>query len=373
MALKETLKNISRSYVRFKLNFHYAYNPRKPLLVLRILKGYFDYLILNKIPLRYVDIAVGYGCNLHCQHCSASKFLKMGGGRLSMEQFKELAQQCLKLGLITVGFTGGEPTLYHDIEEIIKAFQPHKLMVSLITNATLLNSEKIKKFKQLGVDILCVSLDSFFETEHDAFRGVSGAYHQALKSINLALNNKLKVIIVTTVTHNNLRSDSITELIKFTERMKLLLIFSLACPAGKWSESNENLLLDQEDIAYMNELFIKYQHLRRDFESNWWKKGCGAGKEKLYVTAYGDIIPCPFIHISFGNIKNTNLKIIRSRMLKVPEFAVYHPKCLSGEDRDFSRKYVLKANLVSEIPVGHETIFKDVKSSLPIDTAITNK
>ncbi len=32
------------------------------------------------------------------------------------------------------------------------------------------------------------------------------------------------------------------------------------------------------------------------------KIGCPAGMEKIYITPYGDVIPCPFIHIGFGNI-----------------------------------------------------------------------
>lgn len=73
-----TFKKIKRKYLRFKMNFKYSFNIKKPLLILRILYGYAQVLLLKKVPLRYVDVAVGYGCNLRCKHCSASKFSKEG-------------------------------------------------------------------------------------------------------------------------------------------------------------------------------------------------------------------------------------------------------------------------------------------------------
>lgn len=262
------------------------------------------------------------------------------------------------MGVITVGFTGGEPTLYPGLESIIKVFQPSKTVISIVTNAILLNTEKIKKLKNLGVDILCVSVDSSVEEEHDAFRGVVVAYKKTWQAINTALKNGLKVVIITTITHSNLRGDSLKKLIMLTKEMNVLLIFSLACPAGRWSKENKNMLLNSEDIRYMNSLFLEYPHLRRDFESNWIKEGCGAGNEKLYFTPYGDVLPCPFIHISFGNIKRTQLKEIRSRLLKIKEFKGYPQKCLAGEDSEFSKKYVIKANAQKEVPVDYSTIFQ---------------
>jgi len=354
-----SFKKIKRSYIRFRINLKYSFNLKKPLLLLRILKNYFNLLVLKKIPLRYVDVAVGYSCNLLCNHCSASKFSKKNNERVSIEDYKKLAKQCLEMGVITVGFTGGEPVLYKDLDEIIKTFQPNKTMISLVTNATLLDEEKILRFKKLGVDIFCVSLDSFYEEEHDSFRGVKGAYQKTINSINLALKNGLKIVLVTTVTHDNVRSESIKKLIGLTKEMNLLMIFSLACPSGKWTNQDNQILLNEDDIQYMNQLFLEYPHLRRDFDSNWLKKGCSAGTEKLYFTPYGDVIPCPFIHISFGNIKDTSLEIIRSRLLKIPEFNEYHKKCLAGEDMDFSRRYVIKANSQEKVPVDYKKIFID--------------
>ncbi len=350
---------LKRVYTRFAINFRYAFNIRKPRLMARLAKNYFNLLFFKNIPLRYVDVAVDYRCNLRCLHCSAARFSRQSSEKMFLDDYRRLGRQCLEMGAVTVGLTGGEPTLCPDLGEIIKAFHPERTMITLITNAVLFDEEKILGFKKLGVDVLCVSLDSYSADEHDAFRGVKGAHQKALQAIDLALKHSLKVAVATTITHQNLRSDSIRSLIEMTKEKGLLMIFSLACPAGRWSREDEKILLDQEDIKYMNSLFGVYPHLRRDFESNWLTAGCGAGNEKLYFTPDGEVLPCPFIHITFGNVKKEPLPAIHARLMKIPEFKGYPPKCLSGEDRDFSGKYVVKANTREKVPVDYTEIFTD--------------
>lgn len=45
-------------------------------------------------------------------------------------------------------------------------------------------------------------------------------------------------------------------------------------------------------------------------------------------------------------------------MLSIPEFKEYHQKCLSGEDLEFSEKYICKANSSPSPPIYYKEIFK---------------
>ena len=78
-------KKLKRAYTRFKINFKYAFNLKKPMLMVRIMKDYLDVIVFKKIPLRYVDVAVDYACNLRCLHCSASKFSRQNSEKMSIE------------------------------------------------------------------------------------------------------------------------------------------------------------------------------------------------------------------------------------------------------------------------------------------------
>ena len=58
----------------------------------------------------------------------------------------------------------------------------------------------------------------------------------------------------------------------------------------------------QDDLDYIDRLTEQSPYIRTDFQANLVSYGCGAAKEILYLTPYGDVLVCPFMHISFGNI-----------------------------------------------------------------------
>lgn len=343
---------------RFIYNLKYSFIPFKPRLILQIIKNYLKIFLLKKQPLRYIDIAVDYKCNLNCQHCSAIKLTKHNTRKLTLDDYKDIAKQCYELGLITIGFTGGEPLLCKELPGIIKAFQPHRAMVSIQTNGTLLTTEKIKELTAIGVDMVTVSIDSSDAKEHDEFRGVDGAFEKSLQNIKDAMDNGLKVIICTTLSHGNINSPGLIKLIELTEDMGTLLVFTLATPAGKWS-NNEEILLKGDDWNKLASLLEKYPHTRRDFGSNYWTLGCGGGVEKLYFTPYGDVIPCPFIHISFGNVMEEPVKHIRNRMLKT-ELAGFREVCLAAEDENYIRKRLSLTFDKKELPISYREAYGEL-------------
>lgn len=323
-------------------NFDFIFQPRrKPQLIFRVASSYFKHLWysdLNKRPLRNIDISLNYDCNLTCQHCSC-EILKKNDVPLTAEQYSHLAKEAIDLGTIYFSFTGGEPLINKDLEDIIQLFEPFKSLIGIQTNGILLTNERINSLIKCGVDVLQVSLDSNDPEEHDGFRNKKDAYSKTIKNMENALAKGLKIIVCTTMTHQNIRSDGILSLLNFLHGKKIPTVISIACPVGKWS-GDFSMLLNDEDRMYLDKLKKQYPRLRRDFDSNYSKRGCSAATEKLYITPYGDVIPCPFIHISFGNIKEEPLHAIQKRMLKLDRFIEYNNICLAGEDKSFIEQYI---------------------------------
>jgi len=264
---------------------------------------------------------------------------------MQVADYQRVCQQAMSMGALNFSFQGGEPLLIENLHEYIRACKPKLNVISLTTNGSLLNRGRVAYLKRVGVDILTVSLDSADPEEHDRFRGFRGAHARALSAIDEALAQGLHVTLGTTVSHMNLRSAGITRLIEYAENKKVILVFNLATPVGNWSGVDDVLLTD-EDMAIIRCWVRKHQYIRTDFEANLYRPGCGAVKEILYLTPYGDVLACPFLHISLGNVLEESLPDIRRRALTVPEFTVYADKCLCAEDRDFMGKYILPAGKV---------------------------
>ena len=87
------------------------------------------------------------------------------------------------------------------------------------------------------------------------------------------------------------------------------------------------------------------------------RHGCGAVKEILYLTPYGDVLPCPFLHISLGNALEESVKVIRQRALQNPYFAVYYQKCLASTDEEFIERYLSKTFEADQLPLRWDRVF----------------
>jgi len=347
-----------RRLTDFAINLKYAFRFHKPLLTLRLTKTVLRSYVFKRTPLRYVDFCLDFTCNLNCQHCFAQALKRSDCRTISIDEYRDIAEQCMALGVVNFSFQGGEPLLIENLSEIIGVFEPQRNLISVTTNGTLLTEPKIKELKKMGVDILTVSLDSSIASEHDTFRGVNGSFEKTLRGITLALKNGLRVTIGCVVTHASLRSEGFLGLINTAQRLKSVLYIILPVAAGRWA-NRKDIYLTDSDLLFIDELTRKYKYVRTDFLGNLGGYGCGAAKEILYITPYGDVLTCPFVHISFGNVLNERLSVIRKRALKNGYFAGYHKKCLASTDEDFIRLYLSKTLTANRLPLRWDEVFNE--------------
>lgn len=345
-----------RRLIDCSINFKYAFRPHKPLLLFRLAKAVIKSYLFNIVPLRYVDFALDFKCNLKCAHCFTVSLEQDGRRKLTIGEYRDIARQSMELGTVNFSFQGGEPLLFDKLLEIINVFQPERNLISVTTNGTLLTKNRVTELKRVGVDILTISLDSSIAKEHDNFRGVPGSFDKAFKGIKFALEGGINVTLGCVVTHENLKSKGILGLIEFSQKSKLLLYLIFPVPAGRWS-NQKFMLLTHEDLLFIKDIIRRFPYTRTDFQANLGKYGCGAVKEILYITPYGDVLPCPFLHLSLGNVFEEPLSDIRNRGLKNKYFASYYDKCLASTDRDFIEKYLSKTFTAQRLPLQWSEVF----------------
>lgn len=170
-----------RRATAFLINARYAFRMTKPVLALRLAHAVVRSAALRQPRLRYVDFAVNYGCNLTCSHCFATTLTKRGKQRMmTVDDYRRVAREAMDLGAVNFSFQGGEPLLIRDLGSIIAACRPRRNVISVTTNGTLLNRERIVDLKRRGVDILTVSLDSSVAEEHVIDRHLSKTFDAAV-------------------------------------------------------------------------------------------------------------------------------------------------------------------------------------------------
>jgi MoaA/NifB/PqqE/SkfB family radical SAM enzyme len=338
------------------LNARVAFRPRKPLLTLR-LAGAVARTYLGSGPgLRYVDFAIDFACNLRCEHCFATALARPERRRMTPADYARVAREAMALGAVNFSFQGGEPLLCRELDDIVAACRPERNLISVTTNGTLLDDEAMRRLRRMGVDILTISLDSSIAEEHDRFRGMRGAFDRALAGARLALRSGFAVTLGSVVTHPSLRGPGLAGLVRLAQELRVILYVILPVPAGRWTENRE-MRLTPEDMEYIEHLTRQTPYVRTDFQANLGPHGCGAVKEILYLTPYGDVLACPFIHIDLGNIFDEPLAAIRARALANRWFARYHPKCLASTDDEFIAQHLSRTFNAPALPIAWEAGF----------------
>lgn len=327
----------------------------KPLVYEKILK--YDEKNARGESTAIIDFCFDYKCNMHCTHCSNARFEKKER-EMTIDDLKEFARQADELELAQFNISGGEPLTFDNLDEIVEAINPELFHIAISSNGTLLTKEKAKHLKEIGVDKIRISLDSFDKDEYYKTRKQKDTYDKAIKALFYAKEAGLQTGIITVITHQNCRTDSTEKLAKFANDNGFNLDIMIARAIGRW-EGKEEVLIDQKDNEYLIELRNKYPVVHRDtFPTYGQNRGCGAVNHVLHLTKYGDVLPCVFIHISLGNIFHEPLKDIIERGFGIKWFKRFSPLCLSGEHRIFISKYMSKF-YGKPLPISYKDAFTD--------------
>ena len=329
---------------------------RKPRVFEKI--QHFEEKIIAGESIAIIQFQYDYRCNFRCQHCSIKRFQGHKKARsFSLADIRELSRQADELGLANFVITGGEPLVFPDLEEIIEAIDPTKFYLVADSNGWFLDHAKAKWLRERGLDKIQLSLDSLNAEEHDAFRNAPGSHQRALRAIDASLDAGLNLILSTVVTHQRIYSQEFIEFLEFAKSKGVGTFVTYAKPVGCW-EGNYEVMVTAADMEYMRGLEEKYDVFTHLTPSYGMDLGCIAVKRMISITQYGDVMPCPYIHVSIGNFFQEPLKEIIQRGLRIKAFGCYEPTCLIGEDLPFIQKYI-EPTYGKPLPVPYQEVFKD--------------
>ncbi len=171
-------------------------------------------------------------CNLKCKHC-----YEEAGGETHDEMSTKNALICIDRladsGVVFLAFSGGEPTLRHDIRTLIRRATKRGIYVALATNGTTLSRpQKVRELKKAGLRFVQISLDGAIEETHDSFRGVPGTFRKTITGIENCVAENLFVEVAMTVTRHNLAELSRTVELCRSLRVKWFMIYNFV-PVGR--------------------------------------------------------------------------------------------------------------------------------------------
>lgn len=289
--------------------------------------------ILSAEAPRVIAWEVTRSCNLACVHCRASALHGPYEGELTTSEAFTLIDQIAELGSPILILTGGEPLLRADIWEIAERGVAAGLRVVMAPNGTLVTPEVGRKLADVGIKRISVSIDFPNAVEHDAFRGVPGAFEGALAGVRNAIAAGVEVQINSTITKANVQY--LPDLLALAERIGAVSFHPfMLVPTGRGKELEEQELPPEEyeralnwmyDAQRSSALFLKptdvphywrvmRQRAKQDGTKlqvhphahggmNTLSRGCLAGVGFCFISHRGEVQPCGYFDKVAGDVR----------------------------------------------------------------------
>ena len=271
--------------------------------------------VLDNVYIRLTD-----QCNLKCKHCSVDAN-PYKNKKIKLKPIYKLIDEIYEMMVTTIIFTGGEPTLVTELPEIIAYASKKPLKVVLMTNGLNITKEYAILLVKNGLKQVNISLDGFKAISHDWFRGVQGAFRQAINAINHFTN--LGILVETTTVVNKRNSLEYNELLVLGQKknlmqMKFLPIIPLK--RGITCNYEESFDIYEKNISLFNTIYddsqVIFKNMKKKVSSYTFR--CSAGSSVIAINSNGDVLPCNnFEPIVLGNIYSNSLKNIYNYSNKI--------------------------------------------------------
>src|SRR4026207_815670 len=172
----------------------------------------YAYLSVVRKPV-LVHFEVTMRCNARCGFCD---YWKTDPSAKATE-LKSFADAARYFNPMVITFTGGEPTMRRDLEEIVAGVNSAVRLkyMTLITHGGMLSGERARSIWKAGINQFNISLD-YLDERHDAARGIPGLHARIMKTIP-----RMREVGITGIRFNTvIKRDNLDQLMPIVTRAR---------------------------------------------------------------------------------------------------------------------------------------------------------
>ncbi len=153
------------------------------------------------------DLEITVRCNNNCRHCYINlpaQNNKAKCAELTFEQIKNIINQATDLGALWCLITGGEPLLREDFFDIYLYAKQKGLLVSVFTNATLINDKHIDLFKKYPPRDIEITVYGVTKETYESVSCKPGSFESFMRGLNLLIKNGIKLRLKAMALNSNM-------------------------------------------------------------------------------------------------------------------------------------------------------------------------
>ncbi|MGC4121345.1 MAG: radical SAM protein [Myxococcales bacterium] len=257
-------------------------------------------------------------CNFRCVHC----FVDAGrrpAGELTGAEVKTLIRELIEAGADAIGWSGGEPLLRKDLDELTAFATKLGAQVGLPTNGYFASRQRLESLARSGLSTLQVSLDGPDRARAERYRlGPKDAFERAVAAIEEGARQGLQVTVCTLFSPET--APEIEEMLALAKKLGTrTLRYTPWSPFGRakgaryderpWKQASVRRFLEVAEAradapAGEVDVILDCPIGPRPGRPT---TSCGAGRKVLYVCANGDVYPCTALMVPeyrVGNVRD---------------------------------------------------------------------
>ena len=264
-----------------------------------------------------------YRCPLQCPYCSNPVEMAKYKNELTTEDWFRVMQQARKMGATQLGFSGGEPLVRKDLEDLIKEARRLGFYTNLITSGVGMDESRIVAFKEAGLDHIQISFQASNE-ELNNYIGKSKSFQHKYEMARLVKKYEYPMVLNIVLHRKNV--DQIKDILDMTVDLNADYVELASTQYYGWSRINiEQLLPTREQLKNAELVAREYQEKMKDkmkviyvipdyFENRPKKCMNGWGNIFLTIAPDGSALPChaagQLPGLEFPNVTDHNLEWI---------------------------------------------------------------
>src|SRR6266496_3247302 len=272
-------------------------------------------------PRPYAFLAeVTYRCPLRCPYCSNPTRVR-NDRELTTDEWCRVIREAAALGVLQIGFSGGEPLVRHDLAELVRGAREANLYTNLITSGVGLDENCAHELRDAGLDSVQLSFQSDAPDLADEIAGAR-AHQRKLDAAAEIRAAGISLSLNFVIHRRNI--DRLPQIIELTETLGAERVELANVQFYGWAFLNRAALLPtREQVARAREVATAAKaRLARKIDifyvlPDYYEtrpKPClnGWGQRYLTVNPVGDVLPC---QTASSAIPDLHFENVRARSL----------------------------------------------------------
>ena len=263
-------------------------------------------------------------CPLQCPYCSNPLQLEQAANELTTAQWSEVMEQAVAMGILQVHFSGGEPALRRDLEDLVEKAESLGLYSNLITSGVGIDDERVGRLAARGLKHVQISVQDSVEDNANRIGGHRDGFARKMAAAKAVRAHGLPLTINAPIHKMNV------------EHLPSIIDLAVAVGASRmevahvqyygWAYHNRASLMPKreqlewatgvvEDARRRLQGVMVIDYVVPDYYARR-PKACMGGwaRQFLNVTPSGKVLPChaaeSITSLRFDNVKERSLKDI---------------------------------------------------------------